>query len=216
MRCRSLLAMSMAVLTVSISSAGPLTGWTYTATAVPTGGAAAMRLDSGVRVEVDPVTFEEKSIPYTIIGYLNTTISGPVDLGMPVFVHRFADMDWEVYDGDGPSSVRPLGAGFTLSVLFTDPDGNTAVVSANGAAAAAPNFNGGTGQYEIALQQTRSFELGGRRFAVAFDDTPGESGTDIGFTVTAVSETPEPGTLILGGIALAGGVGAWLRRRKAA
>jgi hypothetical protein len=30
------------------------------------------------------------------------------------------------------------------------------------------------------------------------------------------AETPEPGTMLLGGVALAGGVGAWLRKRKAA
>jgi hypothetical protein len=34
-------------------------------------------------------------------------------------------------------------------------------------------------------------------------------------SVSAV-ETPEPGTLILGGIALAGGVGAWVRKRRMA
>jgi hypothetical protein len=30
------------------------------------------------------------------------------------------------------------------------------------------------------------------------------------------AETPEPGTLILAGVAIAGGIGAWLRKRKAA
>jgi hypothetical protein len=32
--------------------------------------------------------------------------------------------------------------------------------------------------------------------------------------VDAPTETPEPGTLILGGIAVAGGVGAWVRKRR--
>ncbi len=211
MQLKHLLVALVTAAVAATATAGPLPGWTYTAAVAPAGGAAAMHLDEGVRVELDPITFEERSIPYTIIGRVNTTTSGTVDLGAAVAVHKFADLDWEVYDG--PSPVQPLGAGFTLSVLFTDPDGNTAVVSADGAAAAAPKFMGGTGQYEIALRQTRSFELGGRRFRVAFDDTPGEAGTDVGFSVTSESvETPEPITLALAVVGLAGLAVA--RRRK--
>lgn len=60
-----------------------------------------------------------------------------------------------------------------------------------------PPGGGGTGG-----GQTDGGETGG--------EVPGNGGGGMGNPV----ETPEPGTLILGGIALAGGIGAWMRKRR--
>jgi hypothetical protein len=58
------------------------------------------------------------------------------------------------------------------------------------------------------------FTLGANRYTLSAAGSLEYSGWLYVEPTPAAAETPEPGTLILGGIALAGGVGAWWRKRR--
>jgi hypothetical protein len=110
-------------------------------------------------------------------------------------------------------------AGFEVTMTFTDAAGNSGTVSQRGGVSASGLLTSGTGNFDVSFDGTREVELGGRRARVTFGDGYfSESGVYTTFQVDELSpsETPEPGTLILGGIALAGGVGAWRRKRRMA
>lgn len=124
-------------------------------------------------------------------------------------------------------TVQTLPAGksfspgvFQLSWGFTPwGDGSGQVVgTTTGTISADGLFTSGTGNYLIGLDHTESISVNGQAATVRFTGVNRESGADIEMTVTPLETTtapqvPEPGTLVLGGIALVGGVGAWWRRR---
>jgi hypothetical protein len=106
-----------------------------------------------------------------------------------------------------------------LSWGFTPWGGTTdRVGSTTGTISTSGLFSNGTGNYVIGLDHEETMTLGGRTATVRFNGVNTESGARIDMTVTELAgqppaETPEPGTLVLGGVALVGGVGAWWRRR---
>lgn len=119
-----------------------------------------------------------------------------------------------------PADKRLSPGVFQLAWGFTpwvDGSGG-AVGSTTGTISADGLFTSGTGNYRIGLDYSERVTVGGRSALLRFNGVNTESGATIQMTVTpdAPSETPEPGTLILGGIALAGGLGAWVRKRRMA
>lgn len=125
-------------------------------------------------------------------------------------------------------SVPSLPAGksyspgiFQLSWGFTPwGDGSGQVVgTTTGTISADGLFTSGTGNYVIGLDHTESFSLNGQAVELRFTGVNRESGADIEMTVTPLESTsapqvPEPGTLVLGGLAAAGGLAAWRRRKN--
>lgn len=125
-------------------------------------------------------------------------------------------------------SVTSLPAGksyspgiFQLSWGFTPwGDGSGQVVgTTTGTISADGLFTSGTGNYVIGLDHTESFSLNGQAVELRFTGVNRESGADIEMTVTpqeltSAPQVPEPGTLVLGGLAAAGGLAAWRRRKN--
>lgn len=71
------------------------------------------------------------------------------------------------------------------------------------------------GAYVIGLDHTESLSLNGEAVEVRFRGVNQGYYAVIEMTVTPnAPEVPEPGTLIIGGIALVGGLGAWVRKRR--
>jgi hypothetical protein len=117
-----------------------------------------------------------------------------------------------------PADKRLSPGIFQVSWGFTPwGDGGGQVVgSTTGTVTADGLFSSGTGNYVIGLDHSERVTVGGRAALLRFNGVNTESGASIQMTVTpdAPTETPEPGTLILGGIAVAGGLGAWWRKRR--
>jgi hypothetical protein len=106
---------------------------------------------------------------------------------------------------------------FVLSWGF-DGGGGSATGSVTGSITASGLTSSGTGNYWIDLDHSETVSLGGRTAIVRFAGQNTESGSRIDMTVTELIEqppgVPEPGTLVLGGIAVTG-VGVWGRRKLA-
>lgn len=84
----------------------------------------------------------------------------------------------------------------------------TGTISADGL------FTSGTGNYTIGLDYEERVSMSGRAARIRFEGVNRESASEITMTVTEIAPgVPEPCTVVLGGIALAGGVGAWRRHR---
>lgn len=102
-------------------------------------------------------------------------------------------------------------------MTFTDAEGNSATVRETGGLHASSLLSSGTGNFNIGFDGHHEVTLGGRRARVMFGRRGwSESRVYTTFEVNELtpSETPEPGTLVLGGIAIVGGIGAWVRKRR--
>jgi len=120
-----------------------------------------------------------------------------------------------------PADMRLSPGIFQLSWGFTPwGDGSGQVVgTTTGTISADGLFTSGTGNYVIGLDHTESFSLNGQAVELRFTGVNRESGADIEMTVTpqeltSAPQVPEPGTLVLGGLAAAGGLAAWRRRKN--
>ncbi len=117
-----------------------------------------------------------------------------------------------------PADKRLSPGIFQLSWGFSDRDGRTAGGSTTGTLTADGLSTTGTGNYFIALDHTEAVNLDGRFAHIRFEGVNTESGARIEMSVSEIAynapQVPEPGTLILGGIAAVGGLGAWLKKRR--
>jgi hypothetical protein len=193
------------LLTAATASAEPFTGWTYTATLTPAGGANAVLLDEGARVEVDPATGGEKLVPYIVVTWLSERASGPFEQGATVPLAEFAKFDRAVFDLM-PPDLNPSPHTVTATLTFTAPDGTAGRVSADGRLTAT-----GDDGFALTLDGTPQFvTVAERVFGTQFAVRETDDGAVVEFTACA---TPEPGTLALAGAGLAGLVGARMRRK---
>lgn len=105
--------------------------------------------------------------------------------------------------------VFQLSWGFVGGLRDLAGGSTTGTVSVDGL------FTSGTGNYTIGLDYEEWVQMSGRAARIRYDAVNRESDSEITMTVTEVTPTvPEPGTFVLGGLAIAGGVGAWRRRKK--
>jgi len=215
MRCRSLLAVLITVLTAAASPAGPL-DWTYTATFKSVSDTQTILLGNETWWEYDPSSHSEKGTNYNLLLDVGDgwTRTGTVTPGKTETPFGFSYGDWRLSQ-TLPSEPFSNGQ-FEVTVAFTDAVGHTGSTGPQFGYIHAAGLTTGTGNFTIGLSGYQEVTVGGRRARVGFAASESESVNRVAFEVTELSpsETPEPGTLMLGGIALAGGIGAWLRRRK--
>jgi hypothetical protein len=214
---------------VLISSAASLAGpipWTYSATFKPANGADGIVLGNETFWEMDPVKGGEKGTAYFILS--NVTKSGYSASGSetPTITPQTPNNSVTLFDfGYGAWTTREqLPANqtlamnrFVLEYAFADGQGETYRGSVEGLISASGIFTSGTGNFSIDLDHTDTVKLGNRKAKVRFWGSNNESHSVILMDVTDVVETPEPATIALAGMGLAGVLGyrgRWLRKRQ--
>ena len=211
---RPLATITALLLSAAVSFAGPL-NWSYTARFTGAGGAQNILLGKETRWDYDHSTGIETGTEYYVLLPVGTGLehSGTVSSGQ-ADVFGFDPSSWEL-STTLPASVSDHQFEFTLTL--TDEIGNVAHFSPRaGAISAMGVFTTGTGNFDVSFHGSQELQLTERRARVTYSTAGGESWGGIRYQVDDVTPvvTPEPGTLILGGIAIAGGLGAWARRRK--
>jgi hypothetical protein len=145
-------------------------------------------------------------------GWVSTASETPVSTPQTVFT--FGPGDWR--EADAQSSGTTVINGFALAWQFTGTGGGTATGGTDiGRISADGVFTSGTGTTRIDLDYVTEVQVDGQWARVRFAGVNTESGSRIEMRVNAIDApaVPEPGTLVLGGIVLVGGTGAWWRRR---
>lgn len=201
------------LLTAVPSFAGPLP-WHYYVRFGAADGAENILLGTDTRHDYNHATGVETSTPVFLIyrtgGHGPTRINFETQPGT-TGLFSFGYGNWDIVESLPENTVANR---FTLSYGFgNSPDANGVVegtISADGA------FTSGTGNFLIGLSEDRDLLVGGQHARLNFGTHSSESASYIEMTITPtppVAETPEPATLALAGLGIAGVLGARLRRR---
>jgi PEP-CTERM motif len=126
----------------------------------------------------------------------------------------FSNGTWSLSEAPPPAETTSEGA-FDLFWTFTAANGEMTTGSERGSISAGGFFTSGSGNFMVGLDVTREITMNGKRVAVQFSAMNSESASRIEMTVTnaPLAETPEPATLLLAGVGVAG-VGLFRKRRK--
>jgi len=127
-------------------------------------------------------------------------------------------------DGGDPRAPIPFSYKFTLS-LTDAASGETGTVVYTGGAGENAEWVGDA-PFQVPInrhafvvglqpQSDETLTLGGHEYRVKLttrSHADGNAYLDAAVEVGELNETPEPGTMVLAGLAMAGGIGAWIRR----
>jgi hypothetical protein len=197
------------------ATAGPL-DWTYTATFKSIADTRTILLGKETWWEFDPSTGQEKGTEYYLLLDVRKegwTRTGTLTPGGAEELWSFGHGDWRLSES---LPTEPYSDGqFVMTLAFTDPDGNVGYANPQLGRISAGGLTSGTGNFTIGLGGSQLVGVGNRYAEVTYGNRASESANRVTFQAQEAfpPEVPEPGTLILGGIAIAGGFGAW--RRKA-
>lgn len=220
---RLLLTVVSVVSVLASASAGPIP-WMYSATIRPADGADGIFLGHETFWEYDPVAQSEKGTTYNVLSNVTKTGYSTSGTETPVITSQTPNNSVSLFDfGYGawtttlqlPADQTFAMNKFTLDYAFADGDSQSETYhgSVEGSISASGIFTSGTGNFWIGLNHTDTVQLGNRKAKVRFWGSNNESHSTIFMDVTDVVETPEPGTLALAGIGLAGLAGFKLRRK---
>ena len=192
------------------SFAGPLP-WNHYVRFGAADGADNILLGTDTRTTYDSVTGAETSTPVFLIyrtgGFGPTRIDFQTEPGT-TGLFSFGYGNWDIVETLPEHTVANR---FTLSYGFGNSPDATGVVE--GTISADGAFTSGTGNFLIGLSEDRDLTVGAERARVHFGSRGSESASHIEMTVTPITDTPEPATLALAGLGIAGVLGARLRRR---
>lgn len=211
MIARRMLGIGAALLVASAAQAGPIT-WGYSSAFETVGG------------NWDPsnVITTLQNIHHQYVSELLDASGGPKTGWQTVTVGIIRPLD-----GHGGDPRADIPFDYRLTVRLTDTiSGETGtVVYVGGAGEIAdwvnePPFQTAINRHAFVVgltpQGDETLTLGGHEYRVkltARSHADGNAYLDAAVEVGETHETPEPGTLVLCGLALAGGAGAWVRRR---
>ena len=209
---RSLIVLASLVLAADAASAGMLP-WSYYVRFQAANDAQTILLGTDTRPGDGDAPPTPVFLTYTTGGFGPSRINFQTSTGTES-LFEFGYGQWEVSATPPPTATTAVNA-FDLYWGF---QGATESVSGidRGSISASDVFTSGTGNFVLGLDETHDIILDGRQALVRFHATNDDELSRIEMTVTElppVAETPEPATLLLAGVGLAG-VGVWRKRRK--
>jgi PEP-CTERM motif len=189
------------------SVAGPVP-WTYHAEVSDGTGGSWVYFGTDTDVQFDPTTGQETRTPYLVLAEIGATANGEGFGAMTVPVLSVSQSRLRGYAAEPPDPwalSRPTY--FRLEATITD--------TASGQSQALDYSVRGTGQLFAATgtgivslwteEGTDTFVLGGNRYTARAVARESESAAHLELAVTAEpAATPEPGSLLLAGVGLAG------------
>lgn len=204
------------LLSAAVASAGPLP-WSYSVTFKGVADTQTILLGKETWSEYDHNTGAETNTDYYLLLDVGAgwTKTGTIYPGITEEPWGFGHGDWRLSE---TLPTEPYSANqFVVTLMFTDADGNVGYTSPQLGSIYAMGLRSGTGNFTIGLEGTQLVGLGNDYANVTFGTRESESYNRVTFTVeeTTVPEVPEPASLLLGGLAAASGVGAWVRRKLA-
>lgn len=212
---RTVVAAALALIFAGTAAAEP-TRWGYTARFRGVSDTQTILLGRETYHEFNHDTREETSTDYHILlnvgaGWTQTGTTADGERQEP---WSFSNGDWDL-SAELPANVAD--GQFAFELTLTDAAGHTGQISPQvGWIGASGVFTTGTGNFGISLSGRQQVQLGDRVARVTFGNRESESANRITFRVEDLgpAQVPEPATLALAGVGLAGLVGVRLRRRK--
>lgn len=214
----------IAVLTMSaVAPAEPLP-WSYYVRFNSPDGTNGIRLGTESQSTFDPATGSDTVTPYQILFPTDPGNYGRVRINYQtepetVTLFSFSYGDWvtarSIPDGKNYSDgVFALRWGFQGT--HNGISANTVTGAAYGSISASGIFTSGSGNFWVGLDHEEVISLDGQQAYVRFQAVNGEESSRIDMTVTPIPSvaTPEPATLLLAGIGLAGVAGVATQRRR--
>ncbi len=208
---RSLIALASLVLVADAASAG-LFPWPYYVRFQAANGTQSILLGTDARPGDGDVPPTPVYLTYTTGGFGPLRIHFQTATG-PESLFEFGYGQWEVSATPPPTATTAVNA-FDLYWGFAGSAVSASGID-RGSISASDIYTSGTGNFVLGLDETHDITLDGRRALVRFHATNDDEVSRIEMTVTElppVAETPEPATLLLAGVGLAG-VGVWRKRR---
>ncbi len=203
--------LALFLLTTIPAVAGPLP-CSYTMRFAPSGNAETILLGTDTRYGYDHVTGIETATPVWVVHQDSERFaSGQAYFGT-TDLFSFHHGMWDLAESPPSNAIANR---FVLEYDFSDggPHGES-----GGDISAMGVFTSGTGNFSLGFTNHPELYLNEMNARVEFGLRESESHSTITMTITTAPEpvpTPEPGTLILGGIGIAGLCGLRLRRRIA-
>lgn len=213
--CRAFIFFAL-LFSASVASAGPIP-WTYSVWLKPPGGSDGILY--GTETGNGPFGLTQYYV-LSKFGAAGITTTGAETQTGTTDLFGFSNGNWNLATSL-PSGATPSNGTFSLQYLFTSSPVNSSTESVSGSFTGTIStsgvFTSGTGNFTLGLDGETEVLLGGQKALVRFGTRESESHSAITMQVTPVAvETPEPGTLILGGIGLASLMGLKFRGRTTA
>jgi uncharacterized protein (TIGR03382 family) len=197
----------------STASAGPIR-WHYSGAVEATNGGPFAHFGAEDKHWFDPTTGTEGVTPHQILGRIDATFSGSGTGNEVIHAAAFDSTCLEAFPIDDAWALNRPNRFLVKVTILDEASGQTADLEYTASGTSNGFFLSGTGVVELDLESRIDvLRLGGNQYTVEARVRGSETAAHIEFDIAATHHNPEPGTLALAVMGLAGLVTRRLRYR---